>query len=132
MLDVGSSNTSSMKKALCNYKGFWKNYEHDILTKLIYFPHRKKILKLFSLGPRYHQEKWKWNKPVFLHVEENHNVKRNEKWGLFYVVLKHWLWRCFPAKRRVLGHLNMLRGRVQWEGGGCKGINLDNSMHLGC
>jgi hypothetical protein len=24
-----------LKKALCNYKGFWKDNKHDILTKLI-------------------------------------------------------------------------------------------------
>lgn len=27
-----------LKKALCNYKGFWENYKQDILTKLILSP----------------------------------------------------------------------------------------------
>lgn len=77
---------------------------------------RKKILKLFSLGPRYHRQKWKCKKP-FLYLEENRNVKWNEQYGVFYVALTHRLWKCFPAKRRVLLWRHNRRGvqRGRWD-----------------
>lgn len=82
---VLSPNTSSMKKALCTYNVLGKTRNKTFNQTYNTFPtSRKKILKLFSLGPRYHREKWKYKKkPISLCLEENHTVKGKRNEGSF-------------------------------------------------
>lgn len=77
------SNTSSMKKALCFTNVFEKLQIWQFNQTYNTFPmSRKKILKLFSLGPRYHRQKWKCKKPFFLFRRKLQCQLKWSMWGL--------------------------------------------------
>lgn len=88
----------------------------------------KKRLKLFSLGPRFHQQKNENARSLLSFRREIAKSNKEHAWG-------PWLspyTRAMEASPCGDGLVTVTdRWGVQREGG-CKGIDLDNSMHLGC